>query len=444
MARSLHLAIFVMFTLPSISLVAFDQRDLRKVQGGERNLEHFDLSDAQLSGINLAKDSGGGVANLYYTVFNNTGLESADITGARAHGAKFIGAKLQHLTATNTDFTEAVFSDPDETDVARAKKSAARVRDANFDGAKFKEAYVKYVDFSSIRSATGADFSKAKGLTSKQATFLLDKGAINVPKFRRASDITLIMRGRNMPEASIEGAELQGMDLSSRQLPKAHANNVILDGTLAYRLNFQEAEATDASFVGVNFTHATLDGIQAWGANFSQAVLWGATVEGAILAGANFDGANVIGVDFTRAHNVTGADFRKAVGLSEEQAQHLKDHNAQVTLGGYMRRLRRGSVSTASQRPPSIISSRPRSQTGPPAPPPRTTPSTSPESSPEREPERLSRQVPAQLQRRGRRPESMRTTRVVGGDDLSQRKTQLMDPVVVELPSAKPVRIEER
>jgi|GEM_PF-1560257 len=149
----------------------------------------------------------------------------------------------------------------------------------------------------------------------------------------------LTCRGCTLAGANFNGSYLRLASLQGADMRKAHLAGAELSGTLMNGANLEGADMRGASAAGINLIGAKLKGADLSYARLDAALLFRADFTDAKLVGTNFrvvefvkgmslrnaDARKAIfrhaflgGVDF-RGANLSGADFTKAWGLTNEQ-----------------------------------------------------------------------------------------------------------------------------
>lgn len=126
-------------------------------------------------------------------------------------------------------------------------------------------------------------------------------------------------RGENYRDANLEGAQLDGANMSGRNLRNANLSKVTARGS-----NFSGAQLRDANLEHGNFEAANFSGANLRSANAAHVRFVASN-----LTGANFRDANLEHADFTGAQiagaNLTGANLEGATLPNEETYQRESD-----------------------------------------------------------------------------------------------------------------------
>jgi uncharacterized protein YjbI with pentapeptide repeats len=210
------------------------------------DLYRFDLAGADLAAANL----------------NSAELHGADLTNATLVGASFQNASVTSVALNDADLRDAVFCSANLTgsDLSRCDIRGGRFDDANLSGVRFRRAKLSSARF---RNAHFFD--------------------------------TLLTR------ASLDGADLRGVDLSRR-------TNSELSGACFAGARMNGANLDWAYLKDTDFTTTDLSGAKCRNAYFSNAKMAGAKLSDALLNRANFFQSDCSNVDFREA-NLRGASF---------------------------------------------------------------------------------------------------------------------------------------
>jgi hypothetical protein len=126
-----------------------------------------------------------------------------------------------------------------------------------------------------------------------------------------------VLRGADLSEAVLRGADLSGADLREAVLSEADLSEAVLRGAV-----LSGADLSEAVLRGADLSGAVLRGAVLSGAVLSGAVLRGAVLSGAVLSGAVLRGADLSEADLSEAvlrgavlsgAVLRGADLRGAV-----------------------------------------------------------------------------------------------------------------------------------
>jgi uncharacterized protein YjbI with pentapeptide repeats len=208
----------------------------------------------------------------YNMLEENTNIESFSVNFVPS---SFVGQQLIGQTLYNRVF-------PENTDFRFANLTRANLQGSTLIGADFSNnAFLNFTDFR-FANLTRANFTRATGNFINLEEANLSNAILSNAQLIRA----------DLRNANIDGANLQGANLEYANL--SDARNVL------------NANLTNATLIGVNFSRVNLRRT-----NFMRINLSGAIFEGTNLTGANFMGANLAGANFTNA-NILNANFRGA------------------------------------------------------------------------------------------------------------------------------------
>jgi uncharacterized protein YjbI with pentapeptide repeats len=208
----------------------------------------------------------------YNMLGENTLIESFSVNFVPS---SFVGQQLIGQTLYNRVF-------PENTDFRFANLTRANLQGSTLIGADFSNnAFLNFTDFR-FANLTRANFTRATGNFINLEEANLSNAILSNAQLIRA----------DLRNANIDGANLQGANLEYANL--SDARNVL------------NANLTNATLIGVNFSRVNLRRT-----NFMRINLSGAIFEGTNLTGANFMGANLAGANFTNA-NILNANFRGA------------------------------------------------------------------------------------------------------------------------------------
>ncbi|MBI2422773.1 MAG: pentapeptide repeat-containing protein [Candidatus Hydrogenedentes bacterium] len=248
------------------------------------NLERADLSELNLTGINLSNGKLRGAnfqktflvkailcdADLRKCRFEEVEAREANLTNADLHGATLTGARLADANLTKTKFGKADF---ERVLLCGANLTRAELQEANFRNAFF-------IDSDQENEPKGLSYVNFTNAFLNKADF---------------TDVEL--PNAILHNADLRGAILNGADLRYVQMEKALLN--------------EKAEMTRALFLSANLQDCYFSNSTAEGANFQMTNLTGAHFDSANLKGADFQGSLLANADFQNAV-LTDANLRSA------------------------------------------------------------------------------------------------------------------------------------
>ena len=220
--------------------------------------------------------------------FAGGSAERLDLYQAKLDGVDLSNGYLVGVLFTNAQLGDANFS---QAWLQRADFRGADLRGANLSGANLTGAYLNRSDL------RGADLRDTV-LTDTQFRVALYDEHTQWPEgfnFRKCGAIgpraqlggaylhTVNCRGANVEGANFLGAYLSGADFTGANLSGAA---------------FSSADLRRATFIGANLTNARLNSTQ--------------------LEQVDFRGANLTGIQMENPQAITGADFYRAQGLSQD------------------------------------------------------------------------------------------------------------------------------
>ncbi len=128
-------------------------------------------------------------------------------------------------------------------------------------------------------------------------------------------DVETLMRRKNCPQCSLSGADLRGKNLSNFNLAGANLRGADLTGANLSHANLQGADLRGAILDDTNLTIANLSGANLSGATINRANLTAANLQGVLANGTHIQAANLTGADLKAARlqgsNLTGTDLTK-------------------------------------------------------------------------------------------------------------------------------------
>ena len=253
------------------------------LNGGGINLKGRDLSNTNLSGLDLSKMDMSG-ANLRGANLTNTSLEGVDLTDADLTGAILDGAAMRDAELGGANLAGASLFGADLT--------SAHMPNANFEGADLRDTSMNGVVLLDANmtdaNLMGADLSDA----------VMNRASLNGADLRNANLTSAALR-----EVDLSGASLNNADLPSADLRKANMSNTIMEGANLKNANLRDADLESADMANVNLNGADLEG-----ADLNSANLEGADLRDADLTNADFRQAQLESADLTGA-NTTGTKF---------------------------------------------------------------------------------------------------------------------------------------
>lgn len=110
-----------------------------------------------------------------------------------------------------------------------------------------------------------------------------------------------VLKGKDLSESQLQGCIFDGLDINSTVLVGADLTGAKLSGVKGMAANLTRANLTGVYAEGAVFAGANLAQSKCQDAQFSNANFMGATFREALLQGANFSFANLAGVDLRQA-----------------------------------------------------------------------------------------------------------------------------------------------
>jgi uncharacterized protein YjbI with pentapeptide repeats len=285
--------------------------DLTGVDLSDMDLRGADLRGAFLECVRFESARLDG-ADLTGAVLARAELSGANLTSARLVDANLGGARLRGATLDGADLTGANLTRADlegamgrGVTLTRARMTEVRLAGAKLPALNGAELIFMHVDLSGLdlsgadltkctfleSPVTGADFQGAN-LTS--AVFLKARGDGANFRGARLTNLRVVeessLRGVEMIECNLDGANLRGADLSDANLSNASLVGADLSGCDLTRAKLYRVSARECRMVRANLTDALLIS-----ANLMLAVL-----QKARLTGADFTGANLFRADLAK------------------------------------------------------------------------------------------------------------------------------------------------
>lgn len=196
------------------------------------------------------------------------------------------------LQLAGRDLTGSVF---EETDLSGANLSGARMAGVLGRSARFTGANIEETDFS------GADLSGAcfRDVAGGEARF--DEAMLEDARFDEAA-----MRFARFPRALLDGASFSGADLWGADFTGADADYTLFKGTRLDEARLDDVNLTHADFEGASLKKAQLVGSRLRGANFT-----GVKLDGANLAKADLSETSLVRLNLSTC-TLTHARFAGA------------------------------------------------------------------------------------------------------------------------------------
>jgi uncharacterized protein YjbI with pentapeptide repeats len=322
--------------------VVKNKRFLEQYAAGTRIFQNIDLSEADLSGVNLQEVYFLGVnlckVNLQKAILQGVGLSSenlqdadlreaylqanleganltnADLRGANLHKARLKGANLQGANLQGVDLHKKnlVGVNLQEANLQGANLQGANLQEVNLvgatlKGADFQGANLKGVDFHK-KNLVGINFQEANLQMANLQTANLQEANLLGADLRKAhlqgANLRLTnLKGANLLYTNLQGANLQGANLQGAKL--------ISTGTALRKVNFQEANLQGLHLQGFDLSGANLQGANLQQANLQDTNLTGANLQQTNLQGANLQGAKLPSIKKMQGVNLCGANLQE-------------------------------------------------------------------------------------------------------------------------------------
>ncbi len=142
-------------------------------------------------------------------------------------------------------------------------------------------------------------------------------------------------RGENYRDANLEGAMLDGVNMSGRNLKNANLSKVHAHGANFSGANLKDAMLEEGDFEGANFSGANMKNVNAEHARFINCNLTGANLRDANLEGVDLTGAKIAGANMSQA-NLEGATLPNGEPYQRE-ADLLRYHATHAEMGRRIR-----------------------------------------------------------------------------------------------------------
>ncbi|MBZ8178973.1 MAG: pentapeptide repeat-containing protein [Oscillatoria sp. PMC 1051.18] len=267
-----------------------------KYAAGVRDFANVNLSEANLSGINLSG------ANLSEANLNVVNLSGANLSGANLERAKLNVARLSGINLSRAKLNQAVLNVANliradlgeaelieaaliRAELIRAELSGANLRNANLNGVDLREATLRYANLS------GCNLSEANLRGAFLTSAILEGATMNGANLCRCD-----LSAANLREAELRQVDLSRADLNGADLRGANLRWADLSGASLRWADLSEAKLSGASLIGADLTNANLLNASLVHANLTQARLIKADWVGADLTGATLTGAKLYAV----------------------------------------------------------------------------------------------------------------------------------------------------
>ena len=349
---------------------SFKNSDLSGTNFKEAKLYACDLSNANLNNAIFVRADLRGAriesanlegADLEKADLRVGGIASADRFSApepvNFRGANLAGAKLAGAVASKADFSDAIMTG--------ANVSNADLSGAQFEGADMSNIEIVGTTFmgANLKNAimTGVEIEKLQEMGVDLSQTLTDSNVGRSVSELAEPLVKLIETHRNwVKSAGQQGEQLDLSDMDIRHvgnlkmekltaikavnakffglnLYKVELQSAVLDKSDFRNCDMEEADLRGSSFIGGNFSHATLKnvdcspllfGTEGGSKRFSPCNFEGAIMRYADLSGAKMKSAVLKNVDLSYA-NLRGADLRGA-DLSDAILKGAKLDDAQL------------------------------------------------------------------------------------------------------------------
>ncbi|NQE33683.1 pentapeptide repeat-containing protein [Microcoleus asticus] len=291
------------FTGVNLAGVNLSKKVLVKVNLSRANLSGAELSQTNLSGANLSE------ANLC-----QANLYKANLSSANLRKTQFVNANLTQANLLSANLIEANLSGVNLTVVHLSSGvdfSRANLSKANLTGLKLRQSRLMNADFSNANLSKTNLFGANLNRANLEGANL--EGAIYNAETIFSTGFDPVKAGAYLiaPNASLQTANLVGIDLSSADLSEANLSGANLtkanlQGAKLLQANLNKTNLSGANLSGANFTVANLIGANLMQANLLYANLTLADLSGANLKSAETGGANFTGANLTKVNLVGG------------------------------------------------------------------------------------------------------------------------------------------
>ena len=322
----------VNLTGKSLSQVNFSSANLSGAELSGTNLHGANLSEANLCHANLYKANLNS-ANLRKTKFikanlNEVTLYYANLSEANLSGLNLSGVNLYpetnlsmanlskaNLTGLNLSKLQLMKADLSNANLSKTNLFEANLAEANLEGAKLQQALYNArttfpTGFNPVKAgayliAPNASLQKANLAGVDLSQINLSAANLQGANLSSTNLNGAILSEANLSEANLSGANLEKANLHSANLLQANLSKTNLSTAILVVANLTATNLTEANLMQANLqlanltvadlSGANLKNAQTYGANFSHANLEKANMKGANMSGANLDMATLTG-----------------------------------------------------------------------------------------------------------------------------------------------------
>lgn len=258
-------------------LLAAYQQGIREFS--QANLENANLSQADLSGINLSQ------ANLRGANLTETNLSEADLSGADLQGANLNQTNLRDANLSGSDLRQAVLK---QVNLYRANLSWANLINQDLSDANLERVDLQGANLSAA-NLSKANLKEAKLDAANLSAAILTNAVLNDAYMARVQLVRANLRqadlvNANLTLANLEQSTLERANLARARLRKANLKQANLKQAYLRHCNLQQANLTSTNLQKADLADTKLDE-----ACLTQADLRGAEIDPAKqanLAGA--------------------------------------------------------------------------------------------------------------------------------------------------------------
>ena len=288
----------------------------------EANLCHANLHKANLNSANLRKtkfiNANLSEVSLYYANLSEANLSGLNLSGVNLYpetNLRMVNLSKANLTGLNLSNFQLFKADLSNANLSHTNLFNANLLEANLEGGKFKQAVYNAQTtfprgFDPVKAgayliAPNASLQKANLAGVDLSQVNLSAANMQGANLSSTNLNGAILSQANLSEANLSGANLEKANLHSANLLQANLSKTNLSAAILVVANLTATNLTEANLMQANLqlanlavadlSGANLKNAQTYGANFSHANLEKANMKGAKMGGANLDNAKLAG-----------------------------------------------------------------------------------------------------------------------------------------------------